>query len=404
MKRNLFENLKNHLNKKEFIILTGARQTGKSTLMHQLESFCIENNIPTIFINLENKNLLSELNISPLNILNFLPLTEQRVVVFIDEIQYLDNPSNFLKLLYDEYAKTVKIVATGSSAFYIDHTFKDSLAGRKRLFHLYTCSFDEYLKLRNREDLHEEVKRIQINEHAQSLKIESLKQEWNSYMTYGGYPAVITESNNKEKIEYLKEIRDSFVKRDILESGVKNENVFYQLFRIVAGQVGNLLNVNELSSCIGVKHETVNNYLYIMQKCFHLILIRPFSNNLRKELTKMPKAYLLDSGLRNCLVNNFELPAYRMDRGELWENQYFRLLIEKYNRDDISFWRTSEGNEVDFVMSRIESPYAVEVKYSKKSIRESKYKIFKETYPSLPLHYAYMEPFDEDFFRAQDFL
>jgi predicted AAA+ superfamily ATPase len=399
MKRNLFEILKSHLDKKAFTILTGARQTGKSTLLRQLESWCKEKNIPTVSLNMENKNILSELNKSPLNIFNFLPVIDKRVVVFIDEVQYLGDPSNFLKLLYDEYVEKIKIVATGSSAFYIDTTFKDSLAGRKKIFHLYTCSFDEYLKLKNKEDLCGEINRIQANPSAKSLKIELLQQEWNNYMVYGGYPAVVTEPNIKEKIEYLKEIRDSFVKRDILESGVQNESVFYNLFRMIAGRTGNLINVNELSGSLRIKGETVNNYLYILQKCFHIALIKPFFKNLRKELTKMPKPYLLDNGLRNCLINNFDMPTFRLDKGELWENQYFRLLLEKYDMDDISFWRTTESNEVDFVLGYIENPYAVETKFDKNAIKENKYKIFQNAYPNIPLHFAWVTPFDEDFFR-----
>jgi predicted AAA+ superfamily ATPase len=399
MKRNLFLKLKDHLNKKEFTILTGARQTGKSTLMKQLDTFCNENKIPTIFINLENKNFLTAFNKTPLNLLNYLPLTDKRIVVFMDEIQYLDDPSNFLKLLYDEYAEKIKIVATGSSAFYMDKKFKDSLAGRKKVFQLHTCTFDEYLRLRNKEELYNELIRIQSINSAKSVHLDILKQEWNNYMIYGGYPAVIKESDFKDKIEYLKEIRDSFVKRDILESGVQNEDVFYQLFRIIAGQAGNLLNINELSKLLRVKHETITHYLYVLQKCFHIVLIRPFSKNLRKELTKMPKAYLLDNGLRNCLVNNFELPDFRFDKGELWENQYLRLLLEKYDTDEISFWRTADGNEIDFVMSSIKNPYAIEVKFNKNAINENKYKMFKETYPDIPLNFAWVEPFDERFFR-----
>jgi predicted AAA+ superfamily ATPase len=399
MKRNLFESLRSHLDRKEFTILTGARQTGKTTLLRQLEIFCKEKHTPAAFINLENKSILMELNKSPLNILNFLPVAEKRIVVFIDEIQYLEDPSNFLKLLYDEYAEKIKIVATGSSAFYIDKTFKDSLSGRKKIFQLYTCSFDEYLKMSNKDDLYEELNRIQLNSTAKTLRIEILQQEWNNYLIYGGYPAVVTESNHKEKIACLKEIRDSFVKRDILESGVQNENVFYNLFRIIAGQTGNLMNTNELSRILNAKNETISNYLYILQKCFHIALLRPFYKNLRKELTKMPKVFLLDNGLRNCLINNFENPSFRMDKGALWENQYFRLLVEKYDIQDISFWRTTEENEVDFVMNPITNPYAVEVKYNKNTIKESKYKIFRETYPEIPLHFAWVDPFDEDFFR-----
>jgi len=244
--------------------------------------------------------------------------------------------------------------------------------------------------------------RLQINSTAKTLKLELLQQEWNNFMIYGGYPAVVTEPDIKEKVAYLKEIRDSFVKRDILESGVQNENVFYNLFRIIAGQTGNLVNVNELSRILNSKNETISNYLHIMQKCFHIALIRPFSRNLRKELTKMPKAYLLDNGLRNCLVNNFELPTFRFDKGEIWENQYFRLLIEKFDIDDISFWRTTEDNEVDFVMCQVEKPFAVEVKFNKNTIKESKYKMFRENYPSIPLQFAWLEPFDEDFFRKND--
>ena len=402
MKRNLFDTLKSHLEKREFTVLTGARQTGKSTLLRQLESFCKEQGNPTFFINLENKNVLSELNKSPLNLLNFLPETDKRVTVFIDEIQYLEDPSNFLKLLYDDHATAIKIVATGSSAFYIDQTFKDSLAGRKKIFQLYTCSFDEYLKLKNKEELYDEIKRVQTNSTAKSLQIEQLQQEWNNYMVFGGYPALITEPNVKEKIAYLKEIRDSFVKRDVLEAGVQNEGVFYDLFRIIASQTGNLVNVNELSGSLKIRNETVNSYLRVLQKCFHIALIRPFYKNLRKELTKMPKVYLLDNGLRNCLVNNFELPAFRPDKGDLWENLYFRLLLEKYSVDEISFWRTTEDNEVDFVLGHAEKPYSVEIKFDKGAIKEHKYKIFRETYPDIPLHFAWINPFDEDFFRRND--
>ena len=403
MKRNLLKNLQAHLNRKEFTIITGARQTGKSTLLWQLENFCKEKNIPTVFLNLENKTVLSELDKSPLNILNFLPISEKRIVVFIDEIQYLEDPSNFLKLLYDEHVNNIKIVATGSSAFYIDKKFKDSLAGRKRIFQLYTCSFDEYLKLGNKAELCSEIQRLVANPTAKSIKIEQLRQEWNNFMVYGGYPAVATEPNVKEKIAYLKEIRDSFVKRDILESGVQNENAFYNLFRIIASQTGNLVNVNELSESLKLKNETVNNYLHIMQKCFHIALIRPFFKNIRKELTKMPKVYLLDTGLRNCLVNNFEMPTFRLDKGEIWENICFRLLAEKYDIDDIFFWRTTEGNEVDFVLSNIETPYSLEIKYAKNAIKESKYKMFRSTYPEIPLHFAYIEPFTEEFFRNIDY-
>lgn len=403
MRRNLFEPLATHLDKKEFTILTGARQTGKSTLLRQLEAYCKDLSKPSVFLNLENRDILSTLDESPLHLLNYLPEAEGRVIVFLDEIQYLKNPSNLLKLLYDEHAARVKIVATGSSAFYIDDHFGDSLAGRKRVFQLLTCSFDEYLRLKDKDDLLADFQRIVSNKQAKSTQLEYLRQECQSYVLYGGYPAIITELDRKEKIERLREIRDSFIKRDILEAGVQNETAFFHLFRLLAEQSGSLINVHELSLTLRIKSDTVSNYLHILQKCFHLALIKPFFRNLRKELTKMPKGFLLDSGLRNSLLNNFQQIPDRMDKGEIWETAFFKALADKYGWDEVFYWRTADGNEVDFVLPQIETPFAVEAKYDEAAIKYSKYKKFQEAYPEIPLHFAWFYPFDESFFRRLAF-
>lgn len=401
-RRKLFDELKSFLPKKEFIILTGARQTGKSTLLRQLQDDCKKEGIPEIYITLENKTYLASLNENPLNLLPFLPVTEKRVMVFIDEVQYLSDPSNFMKLLFDEYATRLKIIASGSSAFYIDTRFRDSMAGRKRIFHLPVCSFDEYLELSDRQDLLAEKIRLTEQPGAKSLQIDLLRMEWENYMIFGGYPAVITEPDKKEKIARLHEIRDSFVKRDIEDSGVANEIAFYHLFMILANQTGNLLNTNELAATLRIKHETVANYLLVLQKCFHIGLSRPFSQNLRKELVKMPKVYLLDTGMRNCLLNNFQPIANRTDKGELWENIVYRVLTEKYGVDEVQFWRTSAGNEVDFVLPRIESPKALEAKFDETAIKPNKYKVFTEAYPEIPLGFVWMNPFGDDFFRRKE--
>ncbi|MBC7424217.1 MAG: ATP-binding protein [Ferruginibacter sp.] len=399
MQRNLFIKLKAHLKKKEFTILTGARQSGKSTLLKQLQAASSAESIPCVFLNLENKTILAALDADPLNVFTYLPSTTKRAIVFIDEVQYLQDPSNFLKLLYDDHVEKIKIVATGSSAFYLDDAFRDSLAGRKKVFQLLTCSFDEYLKLSDKQDLLDEVDRIISNKKAKSTKIAYLKNEWETYMLYGGYPAIITETVIEEKINRLKEIRDSYIKRDILEAGVQNETAFYNLFRIIAGQSGGLINVNELSATLRIKNETINNYLLILQKCFHIALVKPFYKNLRKEITKMPKAFMLDTGLRNCLVNNFQPTDIRLDKGELWENMCYRVLADKHGMDAIHFWRTADGSEVDFVLPEIEVPYAVEAKYDNALVKPAKYKKFTETYPEIPLQFAWIKPFDETFFR-----
>lgn len=399
IQRKLLEDLKEHLLKKEYSIITGARQTGKSTLLKQLEDYCKQMEISVVFLNLENKTILTELNENPLNVLKFIPVLNKKTVVLVDEIQYLADPSNFLKLIYDEHSEQIKVVATGSSAFYIDSQFKDSLAGRKKLFQLYTCSFDEYLLLSEKPQLLEEkIKLIKYTDF-KSPFIDYLRIEWETYMIYGGYPAIITEPDKQEKINRLKEIMDSFVKRDILEAGIKNESAFYNLFRILAGQTGSLVNINELSSTLRIKNETVDNYLKVLQKCFHIALTKPFYSNLRKELIKMPKVFLLDTGLRNCLLNNFQPLSVRNDKGELWENTIFRILADKYGTDGIHYWRTSDGNEVDFVLEDNGGSKAIEVKYDKNQFKVNKYKLFKEAYPEIPLHYIWLYPFDNESFR-----
>jgi predicted AAA+ superfamily ATPase len=136
-----------------------------------------------------------------------------------------------------------------------------------------------------------------------------------------------------------------------------------------------------------------------MQKCFHIALIKPFFRNLRKELVKMQKVYLLDTGLRNCLLSNFQSLAIRTDRGEFWKNVFFRFLSDEYGLDAIQFWRTSAGNEVDFVLPYISEPGAFEVKYDKNQVKPSKPKLFTQTYPDFPVRFIWMYPFDEDFFH-----
>ena len=399
MRRKLFEDLYNHLKKDETTIVIGARQTGKSTLLRDLESECKKEKFSTVFINLENKDLLAALNLSPLNLLAFAPNPGEKTIFFLDEIQYLNDPSNFIKLLFDEHRSKVKLVASGSSAFYLDQKFKDSLVGRKRIFRLNTCDFEEFLLLQEKHDLWEEVLKIKKNPGFKSIKITFLKSELEKFLIFGGYPAVAREANDAEKRLVLKDIRDSFIKRDILESGVKNEPVFFSLFKILAEQTGQLININELSNTLRVRSETIQNYLRIMQTCFHIETVRPFYQNLRKELMKMPKMYFMDTGLRNCLLNNFQPIFQRLDRGELWENAIFRALADKYEPEEIRFWRTADGKEVDFVLPEITSPIALEAKFDELLIKPLKYKLFQEAYPEIGFQFASFSPWSEEVIR-----
>ena len=389
VQRKKYDIISKHISQKEFTILIGARQIGKSTLLKQLYKELNEKNNTSYFLNLDRKNILDELNQNPENIFKLCPpIPNERIIVFIDEIQYLDDATNFLKLLYDEHADKIKIVATGSSAFYIDKQFNDSLSGRKKIFQMGTLDFEEFLQFKGRTDLVKEISQLKTKKKEKSIVENELWAYLDEYVNYGGYPAVVLENNIEEKLEKLRDIRDSYIKRDILESGVNDESKFYRMLMLLASQSGSLLNINEISNTLRISNATVENYLYILQKCFHVTLVKPFYNNLRKELTKMPKVYINDIGLRNILVNYFNPIEQRADKGEILESLVFRILNEKYSSDQVKYWRTADGNEVDFI---IETSYlkgfAVEVKFSEREAKMSKYNKFIQNYPNFPLEF-----------------
>ena len=379
----------NHITKKEFTILIGPRQIGKSTMLLQLFQDLKDKNEPVYFLNLDRKTILDQLDENPENLFNICPLQEgKRIIVFIDEIQYLKDATTFLKLLYDEYASQLKIIATGSSAFYIDKQFKDSLVGRKKIFQMGTLTFEEFLLFKGRKDLVSEVIQLKTKKKSKSIHENLLWAFMDEFINYGGYPAVVLENNIEAKIELLKEIRDSYIKRDVLESGVSDQGKFYRMLMLLASQSGNLLNVNEISNTLRITNATVENYLYILQKCFHITLVKPFYNNLRKELTKMPKIYINDLGLRNILINYFSPIDLRADKGEVLENLVFRLLSERYDEDQIKYWRTADGNEVDFVIeTSFLKGHSIEVKFNEQDAKPSKYNKFKQNYPDFPLEF-----------------
>ena len=387
MKRTILTKLLDHLPAKEATVLIGARQTGKSTLLRQIREHLEEQGETVQLFNLERKELLIDLDAHPEHVFKYLPnTTPGRAFVLLDEVQYLKDPTHFLKLLYDEYRERIKLVVTGSSAFYIDEKFKDSLAGRKRIFELKTLDFEEYLLFSNAHDELAALQKLRSNAISASLLEQRLWAHLENYLTYGGYPAVVLEPNIEAKQERLAELRDSFVKRDMLESGIGDESKFYKLFMLLAAQTGSLLNVSELSNTLQISHHHLTQYLHTLQKCFHISLVRPFSGNLRKELSKMPKVYFNDLGLRNALVNYFTGLETRPDKGLLLENYVYRRLSERYPAVQIKYWRTADGNEVDFVIE--ENAYtgrAIEVKFNRTQFKPGKYTRFETAYPAYPL-------------------
>ncbi len=377
--RKLLAKMKKHLKQDEITIVTGARQVGKTTLMKQLQDSLDKDGKSTMFLNLEILETLEVLNKNPENIWQFVEKNGEKQYVFLDEIQYLKNPSNFLKHLYDEYKGTLKLIVSGSSAFYIDQKFTDSLAGRKRLFVLRSLSFPEFLIFKGLDKL---AGKIEKKSKLLMADGENVRHLYEEYILYGGYPRVVL-APKPEKEEILREIINSYLKKDIDEYGIKDSGSLLDFLRILANQTGSLLNLYEISATLRVPLQKIKTYYQLLQKTFYIQPVKPFHRNLRKELTKMPKCYFLDCGIRNYLIKDFRNLKLRNDRGPLLEQAVFVELIQQYNDDrSIQFWRTQNKNEVDFV---VEAKKAYEVKYDRKNFSSGKYRLWKRTYPGIPL-------------------
>lgn len=355
----------------EILVFAGARQVGKTTILKQIQTDLKNQGNFCYFLNLEDPEYLGLLNHNPKNLFKIFSFDlDQKNFVFVDEIQYLKDPSNFLKYIFDEYRDKIKLIVSGSSAFYLDKKFKDSLAGRKRIFNVFTLSFKEFLRFKGEDDL--ESKNFNSLSLEEKNKINIYYRE---FMIFGGYPRVVLAELN-EKQNVLQELAFSYLKKDIFEAKIKQDEVFYKMFKILAHQVGNLVNGSELANTLDVSRTTIDNFLYVMQKSFHIALIKPFFKNIRKEIIKMPKVYFYDLGLRNFFVNNFNSYETRDDKGQLLENAVFKQLMEKNNLGEMRFWRTVNQNEVDFIVGHT----AYEVKSEPKKARNKDYKLFFKNY------------------------
>ena len=388
IKRKLEARLLQNLMRAEAMVLVGPRQVGKTTMLRHLQGLLEKRGEITFFINLEKKQFLSLLNENPENLFKLTGnLPDRKVYVIIDEIQYLYDPSNFLKYIYDEYADRIKLIVSGSSAFYIDQKFKDSLSGRKRLFELMVLDFREFLEFKGYGEMLDLFAKRPLLKKREipGLQADKLNQLFLEFIRFGAFPGVVLEKDEDEKIYLLDELLNSYLAKDVEAMGIRKKDKFYALLRLLAMQVGNLLNQSELANTLRISVTSVDNYLYILEKSFQVKKITPFHLNLRKELARMPKLYFLDLGLRNILLDNFDLPEFRMDKGMYWENVVFKLLHDREDLKHINFWRTQDKNEVDFIINK---KFALEVKFNGDKFALTRYRKFNQIYPEIPLRAA----------------
>lgn len=331
--------------KRKIIIIYGPRQVGKTTLVNAILDKSKINK--TVRINADDIRYAELLSTRDLDQLR--GLVGDADLLFIDEAQRVPDIGINLKLLYDGMPQ-LKIIVTGSSSFELANSIQEPLTGRTRTFNLFPIAIEE---LTNRFTPFE------------------LKNQLESFLLYGMYPEVVTSTGVENKKTILRELTTAYLYKDILQlSNIRHADKINKLLQLIAFQVGSPVSINELSNTLQLNHETVSNYIDLLEKGFVLFRLTGFSRNLRKEVTKMDKIYFYDLGIRNMLINNFNPLDIRNDKGALWENF---LVLERrkkitYENQFVNsyYWRTYTGAELDYVEEKDGKLYGYEFKYKSK--------------------------------------
>ena len=342
------------------VVLIGARQVGKTSIMQMYPTEGYRN---TLFLNGQDAEVAERFQkLSTIEqYLSIYLNTDFDGLLFIDEFQFIEGVSTMLKLLTDKHNK-LKVLCSGSSSLDILKSVEESLAGRVRIIEGLALSFSEYLLFRD-----EKLFRLQQNltDADDEALVSDLQAAYQDYLVYGGLPRTALTMNPDEKVELLNDICQTYLLNDVRRY-VANEHFvgFNKLLRLLATQIGNLVNINELSRESGLPYSDCENYVNLLQKMYVIKLIEPFFTNRRKVIGKMKKVYFCDLGLRNIIYGNFNEMPFRTDNGAIFENE---ILLELWrNRkagETISFYRTQNGTEVDFVTESAQRKMAVECKY-----------------------------------------
>ncbi|MDP8262688.1 MAG: ATP-binding protein [Candidatus Ancaeobacter aquaticus] len=356
-KRRVVDEVVEYLNTDDIIVLHGARQVGKTCILYFLEDYLRERNEEVYFIDLEDSRYVAIIDAGIEQFLNHLKEEgfdlEKRIYVFIDEIQYLKNPSSFMKLLSDHH-KNIKLIVSGSSSFEIKSKFKDSLVGRTVDFEVFNLSFEEYLLFKGKK--YDE----KITGELTDKKIDELKLLYKEYVLYGGYPKIVLIDELDKKERYLQQIIDTYVRKDIRDLAlIKDIDKFNKLLEVLASQAGQMLNITELSNTCNIAKQTVEHYLFILENTYIIKLVRPYSKNLRSELFKVPKIYFYDCGLMQMLwLKSLQKEII----GNVFENSIFAELVKEYSKNNVCYWRTMDKKEIDFILNVKNKILPIEVK------------------------------------------
>lgn len=340
-KRIVSKNIKKWLNEDEIIILYGARQVGKTTLLENL----VNTEKDAIIYNCE-LSVIAEI-LESKNLAQIKLLLENYKIVIFDEAQSIKNIGLVLKLIFDDKSIHTKLIVTGSSSFELANKIVEPLTGRNIKFKLFPLSLIE----------------LQSKHNWLWLK-ENLEQ----LLIYGTYPGIIDLKKDKKTLKLL-QLSSDYLYQDILSyQNIKNPSLLRKLLKALALQVGSQVSYNELANLLKVNAKTVEKYINLLEKSFVIFNLPSYSKNLRNEIKKSKKFFFYDLGIRNAILNNFNTLDNRNDIGMLWENFCINEIIKnnEYNNEhaEFYFWRTYDGAEIDLIKVKDTKIYAYEFKWN----------------------------------------
>lgn len=355
--RNLQSKISKSLKPNNVVMIFGARRVGKTVLMSQIaEKF----DGKRLVMNGEDYDTLALLENRSIS--NYHNLLEGVELLIIDEAQHIPEIGAKLKLMVDEI-KGIRIMVSGSSSFDLFNKSGEPLVGRSTPFHLTPFSQAEISQTENR--------------------LQTL-QNLETRLIYGSYPDVVLMNSNEERKEYLKNIVNSYLLKDILMvDGLKNASKMSELLQLIALQIGNEVSYEQLGKQLGMSKNTVEKYLDLLSKTFVIFRLGAFSRNPRKEITKAGKWYFYDVGIRNALIGAFNSLPIRQDVGKLWENylisERFKKNLNENSDKNLYFWRTYSKQEIDLIETEGDKILAFEIKWGSKKVKVPP--AFAESYP-----------------------
>jgi predicted AAA+ superfamily ATPase len=331
------------------ILVVGPRQAGKSTMVwHLLRQYTPD----ILFLNMEDP-LLRAGKIHPIDLVEHIQGTYPFIkAIFIDEIQHMEEAGLFVKGLVDARLN-VPVWVTGSSSFDLLSKTRESLAGRATRRRLLPFSMAELVH--------------HANAPNPLVKRRICEQVVSHQLIFGSYPAIYLCADIEEKIRLLNDLVDALILRDASDLfKIKRVDAFRRLLPLLAGQIGNLVNLSELASICNVDVGTISAYIELLSEGHIVERVQPFAGGKRREITGTPKIFFIDNGIRNQLLNNFSQDLdLRMDRGQLLENWVFSEIHKVLPlQSSLKFWRSKAKAEVDFVIEHANSVYALEVKFT----------------------------------------